>query len=200
MDDSFHYIAPVMPRRRVDPFALRLAVGAALAVAAVAGFAVFAIQHERDADAIAQVNAEREAAAQVAIVPQGDDAESGVYRALDEEARKAATNALDMATRIFAVTDSYETAGPAQLTEQQPSLIFVDGPSTSPAVVSVDASETSWAAAVMGPSGDCYLDPRRGRRSRGLRNRQGMRRRRRPLRRRARLVVPQRFARVPLRD
>jgi hypothetical protein len=157
MDDSFHYIAQVMPRRRVDPFALRLAAFAAFAVAAVAGFAWFAIQHERAADATAQANAaEREAAAQVAIVPQGDDAETGVFRTLDEEARTAATNALDLAAKIFAGTDSYETAGPAQLTEQQPSLLFVDGPSTSPAIVSVDASETSWAAAVMGPSGDCY--------------------------------------------
>ena len=156
MDDSFHFIAPVMPRRRVDPFALKLATCAALAVLVVAGLARFAVMHERNADAAASARGAERQAAEVQAAPLPDSAESGTFRALDEEARNAATNALGLAQGIFADTGSFEGAGPSQLTALQPSLIFVDGPSTSPAIVSIEASEAVWAAAVMGPSGECY--------------------------------------------
>ncbi|MGH2539691.1 MAG: hypothetical protein ACRDGK_04155, partial [Actinomycetota bacterium] len=36
------------------------------------------------------------------------------------------------------------------------SLVFVDGESPVPGVVSVSSTKRVWAAAVMGPSGTCY--------------------------------------------
>ncbi|MDP9300762.1 MAG: hypothetical protein M3P43_07695, partial [Actinomycetota bacterium] len=48
------------------------------------------------------------------------------------------------------------TTGTAQLAEADPTLLFVDGPSTAPTIVSVAVSGGVWAAAVMGPSGACY--------------------------------------------
>jgi hypothetical protein len=36
-------------------------------------------------------------------------------------------------------------------------MIFVDGPSQAPGVVSVASTKDAWGAAVMGPSGTCFL-------------------------------------------
>jgi hypothetical protein len=44
----------------------------------------------------------------------------------------------------------------AQLADADPTLLFVDGPSTAPTIVSVAVSGGVWAAAVMGLSGACY--------------------------------------------
>ena len=47
-------------------------------------------------------------------------------------------------------------AGPERLSEIVKRLIFVDGPSPAPGVVSVASTREAWAAAVMGSSGACY--------------------------------------------
>jgi hypothetical protein len=157
MDDTFSFIAPVMPRRRLDPFALRIGVSAAVFVASIGAFGAFVIRHERSADAersahiavVAQAertSAEAEVQAQAAAAPLAADA--------DAQATLEATLAL--AQDAFARGAAFADAGPAQLTDLQPSLLFVDGPSTTPAVVSVAAGDASWSAAVMGASGTCY--------------------------------------------
>ncbi len=79
-----------------------------------------------------------------------------VVALLDEEARAAASASLDAARAAFAETGSWGEAGPLQLTLREPSLMYVDGPSTTPAIVSVHTTDAAWSAAVMGPSGACY--------------------------------------------
>jgi hypothetical protein len=91
-----------------------------------------------------------------ALAAESSEADPEVTAVLDDEARSSARLALGLAQELFAGTEEWSEAGPAQLTLAQPSLIFVDGPSTSPTVVSVDATAASWAAAVMSPSGTCY--------------------------------------------
>jgi hypothetical protein len=74
---------------------------------------------------------------------------------LDHQARDAAAGALEAATGLAA------EAGPdavttASLSAAQPGVLFVDGPSTAPSVVSVYAGSAGWAAAVHGGGDTCY--------------------------------------------
>jgi hypothetical protein len=158
MDDTFSFIAPVMPRRTFDPFALRLAASAAVFVLLVGAFGAFVVQRERVADArravlerqvLAQAEARAEAVGDLQLQPD-------VAAILDSQARSSATRALELATMVALDAGDLSQAGPAQLSLAQPSMLFVDGMSTSPSVVSVEATAKEWAAAVMAPSGLCY--------------------------------------------
>jgi hypothetical protein len=153
MNDSFQFVAPVMPRRKVDPFALRLAIAAAVCVLAVGLFARFLIDHERASFVTAPAVETAPAAAHVNETPLTNDA---VFRAMDEEARTGLMSAADLAHETYQRTGSFTNAGAFQLTQLQPNLLYVDGSSTAPSVVSVDTTKHSWAAAAMGPSGSCY--------------------------------------------
>lgn len=157
MSDTFSYIAPVMPRRRVDPFALKLAVTSSVLVALFGAFAAFVISHERAADrrrdAIEeQLVADQQARTQALL----DPASIAEAATLDIGAKSAAVDALAAARDVWTQTSLLSEAGTARLAVLRPDLIFVDGPSTAPTIVSVSASDVSWAAAVMGPSGACY--------------------------------------------
>jgi hypothetical protein len=164
MDDTFTFIAPAMPRRTIDPFALRLAAAAAVFVFLVGVFGAFVVQQERAADARRavverQVLAQAEARAEALPDPR---TQPEVMALLDSQARSSATRALELATSVALDTGGLAAAGPGQLTQAQPSMLFVDGMSTSPSVVSVEATPDRWSAAVMAPSGLCYwisLDP-----------------------------------------
>ena len=170
MNDTFSIVAPVMPRRHLDPFLVRLAaVGLLLAVLAGA-FATFVVTEQRNADArraglearirtldearAQQLAAQAEAAQRHAIT--GGALPAGVTTLLDEQARANAEAALARARSILSSHASLATAGAAALARMQPSLVFVDGPSTAPSIISVDATGSAWAAATMAPSGTCY--------------------------------------------
>lgn len=157
MDDTFSFVAPVMPRRTYDPFALRLAAAAAAFVLLVGAFGTFVVQQERAADARRAV-LERQAIAQAQARADSlpdPRTQPDVVALLDSQARSSATRALELAATTLAAGDLSQ-AGPADLTLAQPSMLFVDGMSTSPSVVSVEATPEMWAAAVMAPSGLCY--------------------------------------------
>jgi hypothetical protein len=164
MDDTFSFVAPVMPRRTVDPFALRLASAAAAFVFLVGAFAAFVVHQERAADARRavlerQVLAQAQARAEAVPDPR---AQPEVVALLDSQARSSATRALDLAIAVGLEAGDLTLAGPGELTQAQPSMLFVDGMSTSPSVVSVEVTADRWSAAVMAPSGLCYwiaLDP-----------------------------------------
>lgn len=149
MSDTFTFIAPVMPRRQVDPFAVKLATSGVVLLLLVSAFATFVVAKERSADirhaaleaqerAQEQANADRlasipDAAAAVPDPITTGPVPAGVAKLLDGPARDA-----------------------AQLADADPTLLFVDGPSTAPTIVSVAVSDEVWAAAVMGLSGACY--------------------------------------------
>jgi hypothetical protein len=57
---------------------------------------------------------------------------------------------------VLSSQGSLAAAGPSELARSQPSLVFVDGPSTAGSIISVLATGSSWAAATMAPSGTCY--------------------------------------------
>jgi hypothetical protein len=151
MEDTFAFRADRMPRRRIDPLAMKAAVAAALVVAVTGMFAKFVIDSERRslARAEAPVHA-RDPDAVADIAPAFVDPE------IDVPARSAAETALDAAVAALARHGSLAEAGPTELASLGTGLIFVDGPSTTSQVVSLAREGDTWAAAVMGASGTCF--------------------------------------------
>jgi hypothetical protein len=143
MDDAFSFHAPAeVLRRRVDPRLLRTAVLATVVMTVTVAFGRWVVESERASDRRA---ASSEAAAPVlATVPA------------DAAAQDAAATSLTIARDLVADGRALADIGPALLAEEQPDLIFVDGPSTTPAIVSVAGGPRTWAAAVMGPTGTCF--------------------------------------------
>ena len=74
---------------------------------------------------------------------------------LDGQARDAATSALAVAVEV-ASSSSYDAARPAALAAHDQQLLYVDGPSTAPSVVSVYNGAAGWAAAVHGSGDMCF--------------------------------------------
>jgi hypothetical protein len=171
MSDTFTFVAPAIPRRRLDPFAARLiALGLVLTVL-VAGFATFVVRAERAADArraaIEAQEAAREQAEAQQLAAQAQAAydqhqtsatsvPGGVARLLDQQARDDADRALALATTAPGPDPDLSAAGLTDLSGGDEALLFVDGPSTAPTIVSVAQTAGAWGAAVMGPSGACY--------------------------------------------
>lgn len=169
MDDTFSFVAPILPRRRWDPFAFRVALVATLVVAATGVFGAFVIRHEHWADAqraelqqqvAAQAEAQTQAqvAASMATGATGATGAPGGLAGIGGggSAQDSLTGALALAQTVVARGASLTDAGPASLSSLDPSLLFVDGPSTTPVVVSVSVTDSAWAAAAMGEDGTCY--------------------------------------------
>jgi hypothetical protein len=168
MDDAFSLIATELPRpRRVSPFGLRVAVGCVLTLMLTVTFATWVVGQQRAADArrsaamAAQVAA-REAEAR-AVALQATATVTAPIRAsrrvvddlLDGRARDAAAAALAAAIQT-ARTSSLDAAGAGSLAAVDGDVLFIEGPSTGPSVVSVFASAAAWSAAVQGSEGACY--------------------------------------------
>lgn len=142
MDDTFAFVAPVMPRRRVNPLALKAGAASAAFVALVGAFGAFVVSHERAADMRIESAAPQEA--DLIAVPEVTG---------DGEALASLQRVSSLATDAFARSSSFAGAGIPELSFAEPGLVFVDGPSLSPTVISVAAGDSVWAAAVMGDSG-----------------------------------------------
>ena len=169
VSDTFTFIAPVMPRRRADPFAVKLATFGVVLLLLISAFTTFVVAQERSADARHAALEARAAAAEqanadrLASTPGAADTDpvaagpvpGGVAKLLDGQARDAAERALALARGALGRGD-LGAAGVAQLADADPTLLFFDGASTAPTIVSVALGGDSWGAAVMGPSGACY--------------------------------------------
>jgi hypothetical protein len=154
MNDTFSIVAPVMPRRRVDPFWVKLAVASLLMVTLACAFATFVVNAQRTADT-------RRAALEAQIRSQGQAramqlAVQAQAAAMDQQARANVGAALVRARAVLSSHGSLVSAGPNELARSQPSLVFVDGPSTAASIISVLAAGSTWGAATMAPSGACY--------------------------------------------
>jgi hypothetical protein len=146
MDESFSFRAPASAiRRRVHPLTARAVAAACAVLAIVATVGRIAVQSERASD-------ERVAAAALSMATGGGLTASGP---IDPQARSGIEGALELAQEVYARTGRFAGAGTVRLAKAQPGLIFVDGPSTAPPIVSVEAANEAWAAAAMTPSGMC---------------------------------------------
>jgi hypothetical protein len=165
MDDAFRMVAARMPRsRRITPFAARATALLVVLGLLVISFAIFVVSAQQRADARrqqlamtqrAEAEAQARAAAEIEPADPAAPDTAAVGDMLDARARTAATGALD-AARTVASTGSIADASPNALTALDPTVLYVDGPSTGPSVVSVYAGAAGWAAAVHGAKGTCY--------------------------------------------
>ena len=166
MDEAFSLVAARMPRtRRISPFGVRMTAMLVVVVLLIAAFGAFVVDQQRAADRrraalIADQEVTRQAQAQ-AVAAEGlgiDEAQpstQAVAGLLNGQARDAATSALAVAAQV-AAGSSYDAARPAALAAHDPGLLYVDGPSTAPSVVSVYNGAAGWAAAVHGAGDTCY--------------------------------------------
>jgi hypothetical protein len=166
MDDAFRMVAAQMPRtRRLTPFATRAVVLLVVIGLLVASFAMFVVSAQRTADgrrarleATQRAKAEAQVQAATDVMGTADPGTadpSAVGNMLDAHAQTAATTAAD-AAREIAANGSIVDATPSALASVAPTVLFVDGPSTGPSVVSVYAGAAGWAAAVRGVHTTCY--------------------------------------------
>lgn len=150
MNDTFSFHAPAeVFRRRLDPRWIRPGIALTVLIVALSAFSYWVVTSERAAD-------ERRAAHPVAAseLPVPTFAASPVLD--DEAAMTAAGSALDVAREVAAQTGSFGDVATATLADELPDLVFVDGPSTAPVIVSVAAETDAWAAAVMGETDTCF--------------------------------------------
>ena len=161
MDQTFNFrAAPVPLHRRLNPRAFALAVVACLVLSGLVSFSRWVIDSERRS--MDRVERVERTGSIVGTISGSDDAlaDSGSVAenlAIDAAARADARSALNAARRAAGGRATFLDAGPGHLAQTTASLIFVDGPSQGPGVVSVASSREAWGAAVMGASGTCYL-------------------------------------------
>ena len=138
--DEFNFGSPARrgPQLRLDPRIVMAAAGLLVVALVGVGFLRFVSRsgHEVASD-------------QTTVVKQIDHAKDAV-------AESSLRNALAAASVAFTDTQSFSGAGPAELSLLEPSLTWVDGPSTGSTVVSVANTDTAWAAAALSDSGTCF--------------------------------------------
>lgn len=161
MDRTFNFRAARVPlRRRLNPRTVAFAVAAFVVLIGLVSFSVWVVGSERRS--IERAARSDDASAMVGTIDGTDDAldETSALAgrlAIDATARADARSALVVARRAAAGSATFLDAGPGQLGSMGSASIFVDGPSQAPGVVSVASTRDAWGAAVMGPSGMCYL-------------------------------------------
>jgi hypothetical protein len=165
MDEAFSLVAARMPpTRRLSPFAVRMVAMLIVVAMLIAGFGAFVVGQQRAADRRRGALVTSQAAAQEAqahaLAVSGVSGETvvstdAVATLLDRQARDAATSALAVATEV-ASSSSYDAARPEALAAHDQQLLYVEGPSTAPSVVSVYNGGAGWAAAVHGSGDACF--------------------------------------------
>jgi len=150
MDDAFAFRTTTPLRRRIDPRIVRAAVGGGLVLLGIVLFARWVIASERESFARMHGRAQPVSVG-VLRIPGASAPATG-----DADAQESLRLALAAARIVTPPGGSFLDAGPAELAWLRPGYTFVDGPSTIPRVVSVAATELTWAAAVRAPSGTCY--------------------------------------------
>lgn len=161
MDQTFNFRAATVPMaRRVSRRAIALALMIGVVVSGLVVFSTWVVDSERR-------SMEREAPPEDTTPMVGTISGAGAALtgsipvsgrlAVDSTVRADVRAALASARRAASGSDSFLDAGPGQLAATGSPMIFVDGPSRAPAVVSVASTRDTWGAAVMGSSGTCYL-------------------------------------------
>ena len=165
MDEAFSLVAARMPAtRRLSPFGVRMVAMLIVVAMLIAGFGAFVVGQQRVADRRRAALVTSQAAAQDAqaraLAAGGVPSEAvastdAVTALLDGQARDAATSALAVAAEV-ASSSSYDAARPEALAAHDQQLLYVEGPSTAPSIVSVYNGAAGWAAAVHGSGDICF--------------------------------------------
>ena len=161
MDQTFNFRAARVPlRRRLEPRTVASAVAAIVVLFGLVSFSLWVVGSERRS--IERAVRSDDAPAMVGTIASTDDGLDEALTlagrlAIDATARADARTAMVAARRAAAGPATFLEAGPGQLGATGSALIFVDGSSQASGVVSVASTPDAWGAAVMGPSGTCYL-------------------------------------------
>jgi hypothetical protein len=161
MDQTFNFrAAPVPLHRRLSPRAIALVVVAVLVLCGLVSFSRWVIDSERQS--VERAERAGTSSAIIGTIDGGGDPVEAVgpvsdQVAIDAAAQADVTSVLEVARRTAAGRSTFLDAGPGQLGAVASSLTVVDGPSQAPGVVSVASTTDIWGAAVMSPSGVCYL-------------------------------------------
>ena len=149
MDDSFAYRTTLPQGPRVEPWLVKGVVVLVVLAVGIGLFARWVVASERASFAHGQ---QRVLPSMSVGRLRGLEDAAGT----DAEAEEATRIALAAARVAFAGPGRFLAADPARLSALQPGYTFVDGPSTTSAIVSVAAERRLWAAAALGPSGTCF--------------------------------------------
>jgi hypothetical protein len=161
MDQTFNFrAAPVPLHRRLSPRAIALVVTACLLLSGLVSFSRWVIDSERRS--MARAERADASGAIIGTLSGTDGATEGSYLladsfAIDAASRADARSAFELARTSASGRATFLDAGPGQLGGLTSSLVFADGPAAAPGVVSVASTTDVWGAAVVGPSGTCYL-------------------------------------------
>ncbi|HVF09026.1 MAG TPA: hypothetical protein VNC60_10655 [Actinomycetota bacterium] len=143
----------------MSPRAIVLVVVGLMFAAGIASFSRWVIVSERRSMEAASKPAD--IGAIVGTISGADEPASAAAASgrlsIDSTARADIRAALAAARRAATGPATFLDAGPGQRAATGSAMIFVDGPSRAPGVVSVASTRVTWGAAVMGPSGTCYL-------------------------------------------
>src|SRR5688500_16317216 len=148
MDDSFTYRTTLPQGPRVEPWLVKGAAALVVLALGIGLFARWVVASERASFARGY---QRVLPSMTVGHLRGSDPVG-----TDAEAEEATRIALAAARVALAGSGSFLAAEPARLSSLQPGYTFVDGPSTTSAIVSVAAEGPLWAAAALGPSGTCF--------------------------------------------
>jgi hypothetical protein len=150
MDEAFSYRTT---RRlpRWEPWAVKLAIAGGIALLAMATFGRWVSDSENAS--FARMRADQGAAEQAAVRPPSGGAAAA---AADAQAQVNAMTALEIAKRALSSSVTFADASPDALNAVQSELTFELSPSTSSQDVSIVATDSAWAAAVVSADGTCY--------------------------------------------
>ncbi len=162
MSDTFAFRSlPVPLRRRVNVRALKTVVALCVVAAAVGSFARWTIRSEQ----ASFIQADRHAAAPNVGLDQGLTSASSdlgapasglVVSAADAQTQTVLLDTLTRARGLMLGGGSPALAGPGQLAHGSKGIIYADGPSFAPTIVSVGATHAAWGAAAMSEGGLCF--------------------------------------------
>jgi hypothetical protein len=158
MSDTFAFRSlPVPLRSRVNVRAVKTVVALCLVVAAVGSFSRWIIRSERASFVAAAEHTalDRQPASRT---PDLSLPASGVVAipATDVQVQAVASATVGRALKLLRSGGSPADAGPARLAEGSHGVIYTDGASIGPRIVSVATTHTAWGAAVMSESGRCF--------------------------------------------
>jgi hypothetical protein len=158
LDNAFSFSAPPVPlRSRMSPRAVKLAAVAFTLIAGLVAFSWWVIESEHRSEASVSSHVSDDGRAVGMLDGDAADGSDGrVTRTLDVPARADARTALAAAKEAARGRATFDDADPARLSRLERSLIFTDGPSAAPGIVSIASDTRTWATAVMGSSGTCY--------------------------------------------
>lgn len=163
MSDTFAFRSlPVPMRRRVNMRVIKTVIVVSMVVAAVGAFSRWIMRSEQASFVAAAHHAAAPALGvdqrPAPTTPDLGLPASGVVpiSTADVQVQTIVRTTLGRAEHLLRSLGSPSDAGPGRLARGSRGIIYTDGPSIGPTIVSVATTRTAWGAAVMSATGRCF--------------------------------------------